>query len=216
MRTRHSALGSLLALVVVATPALAGAPTDQLRQHVDKVIEVLDKPALKDKPAERRAEIRKIAENIFDYPDTARRALGRHWDARTPQEKEEFSRLFADLLDRSYISKIDLYQGEKVSYVGESIAGDEVTVKTKIVAKSGTDVPVDYRMHLKGGRWLVYDVIIEGVSLVANYRTQFNKIVQTESYQSLVQKLKAKETEPAASTGRRERRSEPSTGGPAR
>jgi phospholipid transport system substrate-binding protein len=202
MRNIRRALRSLSSLVfvgVVATPALAGAPTDQLKQHADKVLQVLDDQALKSKPVERHAKIRKIAEDIFDYPDTARRSLGVHWNARTPTEKQEFVQLFADVLDRGYISKIELYQGERVSYVGESIDGDESTVKTKIVTKNGTDVPVDYRAHLKNGRWLVYDVIIEGVSLVANYRAQFNRIVQTESYQSLVQKLKAKDLEPAAS-----------------
>jgi phospholipid transport system substrate-binding protein len=205
MLTYTVAIGSLLAFVVAtAIPAVAGAPTDQIRQRVDNVIKVLDDPALKAKPAERHAAVRKIAEEIFDNADTARRALGPHWNARTPQEQQEFTQLFAEVLDRAYIGKIELYQGEKVRFVGETIDGDEATVKTRIFTKKGTEVPVDYRLHLNDGRWLVYDVIIEGVSLVANYRTQFNKIVQTESYQALVQKLKSKEAEPAASPGRRE------------
>src|SRR5207237_6156116 len=99
------------------------------------------------------------------------------------------------LLDRAYISKIDLYQGEKVKYVGETLTGEEAIVKTTIATKSNTEVPVDYRMHLKDGRWRVYDVIIEGVSLVSNYRTQFNKIVQTSSFQELVKKMKSKQEE---------------------
>jgi len=210
MLTYSVAIGSLLALVVTtAIPAVAGAPTDQIRQRVDDVVKVLENPALSSKPAERHAAVRKIAEEIFDYPDTARRALGPHWSQRTPQEQQEFTRLFAELLDRAYIGKIELYQGEKVRYVGDTINGDDATVKTKIVTKKGSEVPVDYRLHSKDGRWLVYDVIIEGVSLVSNYRTQFNKIVQTESYPALVQKLKAKEAEPAASPGPRERRTLP-------
>jgi phospholipid transport system substrate-binding protein len=196
----------VIAIVVVsfASPARAGAPTDTLKQTVDQVVKILSDPALRDKPEARRAEVRKIAERIFDYPDTARRALGPHWNARTPQQQQEFVKLFADLLDRAYISKIDLYQGERVQYTGETVNGDEATVKTIIATKKGgSDVPVDYRMHTKNGRWTVYDVIIEGVSLVANYRTQFNKIVQTESYDALVQRLRAKDTpEPAASPGR--------------
>jgi len=199
MRTYQIAVIALVVLVLGAVPAWAGAPTEQLRGHVDEVVRILDDPAQKDKPAERRARVRKIAEDIFDYPDTARRALGAHWNGRTPQEREEFSRLFADLLDRSYMSKIELYQGEKVRYTGESIDGEEAVVKTQITTKGGQAVPIDYRMHLKDGRWLVYDVIIEGVSLVSNYRTQFNKIVQTESYDSLVQKLKTRAATPAAS-----------------
>ena len=190
----------MLTIVFMATVAWAGAPTEQLRARVDQVIKVLDDPALKDNPAERHEQVRKIAEEIFDYPDTARRALGAHWNARTPQEREEFVRLFGDLLDRSYISKIDLYQGEKVKWSGETVDGSDALVKTTIATKSGTDMPVDYRMHLKDGQWRVYDVIIEGVSLVSNYRTQFNKIVQTESYDSLVQKLRTRAATPAAST----------------
>ena len=210
MRTQWISLGIVFGFVVaVTTPAMAGAPTEQLKQRVDEVIKVVDDPALSGKTAERHAAVRKIAEDVFDYPDTAQRALGPHWNARTPQERQEFVQLFADLLDRAYIGKIDLYQGEKVRYVGETVEGDQATVKTRIVTKRGSEVPVDYRMHLKDGRWLVYDVIIEGVSLISNYRNQFNKVVQTESYQSLVQKLKAKETEPAASPAPKERRTTP-------
>ena len=202
MRYYKVVLQAVLTIALAATlstPATAGAPTDQLKQRIDKVVQILDDPSSKDKPDERRARIRKIAEDIFDYGDTARRALGRHWDARTPQERQEFSKLFSDLLDHGYISKIDLYQGEKVTYTGESIDGDEATIKTKIVTPKGAEVPVDYRVHQKNGRWLVYDVIIEGVSLVSSYRAQFNKIVQTESYAALVEKLRAKEGIPAAS-----------------
>jgi phospholipid transport system substrate-binding protein len=206
MHTHRRFLLSVVALMVVSfvSPASAGAPTDTLKQAVDQVVKVLNDPALRDKPEARRAEVRKIAESIFDYPDTARRALGTHWNGRTPPQQQEFVKLFADVLDRAYISKIDLYQGERVQYTGESVNGDEATVKTVIATKKGgSDIPVDYRMHTKNGRWTVYDVIIEGVSLVANYRTQFNKIVQTESYDALVQRLRAKDTpEPAASPGR--------------
>ena len=193
-----------LVLCVVST-ALAGPPTDALKQSVDQVVKILSDPALADKPQARRAQERKVAESIFDYPETPRRALGQHWNARTPQQQQEFVKLFADVLDRAYISKIDLYQGERVQYVGETIDRDDAMVKTLIATKKGSEnIPVDYRMHLKDGRWVVYDVIIEGVSLVSNYRTQFNKIVQTESYDTLVQRLRAKDaSEPAASPGRK-------------
>jgi phospholipid transport system substrate-binding protein len=201
----HPLVASLaVALVLVlASPVYAGTPTDTLKETVDRIVQILADHALQDKPEQRRAEVRKIAEGIFDYPDTARRALGPHWNARSPQEQQEFVKLFADLLDRAYVSKIELDQGERVRYVGEAAEGDEATVKTVIATKKSSDIPVDYRMHRKDGRWLVYDVIIEGVSLVSNYRTQFNKIVQTESYDALVQRLRAKDTaEPSASPGR--------------
>lgn len=206
MHAYQRTLVTSLAVVVLLLPsvALAGAPTDTLKQTVDQVIKILSDPAFADKPDVRRERVRKVAETIFDYPDTARRSLGPHWNEQTPQQQQEFVKLFGDLLDRAYISKIDLYHGERVRYVGESIDRDEAVVKTLIATKQGSDVPVDYRMHLKNGRWAVYDVIIEGVSLVSNYRTQFNKIIQTESYAALVQRLRAKEgPEPAASPGRR-------------
>ena len=200
MRTIGSALASaLIASALLVTAAVAGPPTDQLKGHVDRVIQVLDDPGLKAKPAERRAAVRKIAGAIFDYEDTARRALGRHWNARTPQEQQEFVQLFADLLDRAYFARIDQYQGEKVRFTGESITGDEAVVKTRIVTTSRSEIPVDYRMHASSGRWRVYDVNIEGVSLVANYRSQFNKVVQTESYEALVTKLRARQPDPSAS-----------------
>ena len=207
MHTQWVGLGVVVNFVVaMAMPAVAGPPTDQLKRRVDEVVKVVDDPALSGKTTERHAAVRKIAEDVFDYTDTARRALGVHWNARTPQEREEFVRLFADLLDRAYVGKIDLYQGEKVGYVGETVDGEQAIVKTRIVTKRGSEVPVDYRMHAKNGRWLVYDVIIDGVSLIANYRTQFHKVIQAESYQSLVQKLRAKETDPAASPASKESR----------
>ncbi len=187
-------VGALVVVLVGAGVVQAGAPTDQLRAHVDRVIKTLDTPALKGegKTKERRAAVRNIAGEIFDVPETAKRALGPHWQARTPAEREEFVKLFSDLLESGYISKVDRYEGEKVSYVGESLDGDQATVRTRIVTKQGSEVPVDYRMQQREGRWLVYDVVIEGVSLVANYRTQFNKIIQSSSYGELVQKLKAR------------------------
>jgi phospholipid transport system substrate-binding protein len=206
--TLSRALTGVLGLTLVlasAWPAHAGTPTEQLRRQVDSAVKILDDTALKSRPDERHARVRKIAGEIFDYPDTARRALGPHWNARSPQERDEFARLFGDLLDRSYMSKIDLYSGEKVSYIGETINGSEATVKTTLETKQGTPMPIDYRMHLVDGNWRVYDVIIEGVSLVSNYRTQFNKIITTESYQALVERLRARETAPSASPGRRGR-----------
>lgn len=142
----------------------AAAPTDQLRASIDRVIKVLGDPELRKegRTRERRAAIRAIATDAFDFEDMTRRALARHWQARTPAEREEFVQLFASLLENSYISKLELYRGEKVSYTGDKIDGDQGTVRTRIVTKQGTEIPVDYRMHSRGDRWLVYDVVIEG------------------------------------------------------
>ena len=196
---RSFALAAVLALAALAAavPADAGPPTEQLRTQVDRVLKVLEDPALRTeaKAAERRAAVRKIATEIFDFGETARRALGRHWQARTPAEREEFVELFTNLLERSYLSRVELYSGEQVTYGGEVIEGDQARIQSRIVTKQGSEIPLEYRMHQKNGRWLVYDVVIEGVSLVANYRTQFNKIIQTSSFQELVRKMKSKQHE---------------------
>ena len=200
----RSGLGGVaLALVLTLTggpEAWAGAPTDQLKGAIDRVVKTLDDPALKgpDKVMERRRAVRKVANDIFDFAEIARRSLARHWQPLTEQQRTEFVMLFADLLERSYISKIELYGGEKILYTGERVDGDLATVSTKIVTRNGTEVPIDYRLLKRGDRWLVYDVNIEGVSLVSNYRTQFNKIIQTGSYADLVQKMRAKQDELAS------------------
>ena len=203
---RHFALVLALAvagLAVAAAPARAGAPLDALKLQVDRVLKVLDDPELKkpDKVKDRRLAVRKIANDIFDFNETAKRSLGRHWLARTPAEQTEFVQLFSDLLERSYLSKIELYGGEKIQYVSDSVENsDQAKVLTKIMTKQGSEIPIEYRMHKKADRWLVYDVMIEGVSLVSNYRTQFNKIIQTSSYQELVKKMKSKQEELASGT----------------
>jgi phospholipid transport system substrate-binding protein len=184
--------------------AWAGAPTDQLRGRVDRVLTILEDPALKQeaRAADRRAAIRAIANEIFDFRELSQRTLARHWQGRTAAERDEFVELFTDLLERSYIGKIETYSGgERVQYVAETLDGDQATVRTKIVTRTATEIPIDYRMHRTGERWLVYDVTIEGVSLVANYRTQFNRIIQQSSFKGLITKLAAKKGEAVAADG---------------
>src|SRR5262249_22477144 len=192
-------LAGVLALAAAGSAA-AGAPTDQMKGAIDRVVKVLEDPALKgpDRVLDRRRAVRKIAEEIFDFPEIARRSLARHWQPLTGKQPVQFASLFSDLLERSYISKIELYGGEKIAYVSERIDADNANVATRIITKNGTEVPIDYRLLKKGERWLVYDVNIEGVSLVSNYRTQFNKIIQTSSYNELVQKLRNKQEELSA------------------
>src|SRR5262249_41671919 len=175
----------------------AGIPTDQLRSATDRVIKVLQDPDLK-QPAKgdaRRQQIRAIADEIFDWQETGKRALARHWSARSPKEQEEFAALFADLIERSYISKIEQYSGERIVYAGESLESDQATVKTKLITKANSEIPIEYRMQKQGDRWRAYDVVIEGVSLVSNYRTQFNRIIQQSGYPELLSKLKSKQEE---------------------
>ena len=190
---RHALVPLALVLVLAAAaPAWAG-PTDQLRQYTDQVLRVLDDPALRG--ADRRAAVRRIAVEIFDVAETAKRALARHWQARTPAERDEFVQLFADLLERAYISRIDQYGGERIRYVGEAVDGDLATVRARILTKKATEVPVESRMVRRADRWLVYDVLIENVSLIANYRAQFNRIIRTSSYEELVRRLKSRRHE---------------------
>lgn len=192
-------LAAVLA-ILTAREAVAGPPTDQLKSALDRVVKVVENPSLKgdDRVAERRIAVRKIADDLFDFNEIARRALARHWQPLTDKQRAEFVSLFSDLLERSYISRIEQYGGEKIQYVGERVDGDTASVATRIVTKNGTEVPIDYRLLKKGDRWPVYDVNVEGVSLVSNYRTQFNKIIQTGSFADLIQKLKAKQGELSA------------------
>jgi phospholipid transport system substrate-binding protein len=144
------------------------------------VLTLLQDPEFK-QPARgdaRRQQIRAIADEIFDWQETGKRALARHWQGRSPGQRQEFSALVADLVERSYITKIEQYSGERVVYAGERVDGDQATVRTKLITKSNTEIPVDYRMQKDGDRSRAYDVVIECVSLVSNYRTQFNRIIQ--------------------------------------
>jgi phospholipid transport system substrate-binding protein len=210
---RSSSLNAALAITLIASiglaapPAWAGAPTEQVKAAVDQMIGILRDPALKleARAKDRRAAIRGVASQIFDFEETAKRAMGRHWQQLSDQERAEFVPLFTDLLERSYISKIEQYSGEKINYVGESVdpGGDIATVKTSFTTKKGQDVPIEYHLLRRGDRWAIYDVFIEGISLVSNYRTQFDKIIQTSSYQELVRRMRAGSAEvpaPGAAT----------------
>jgi phospholipid transport system substrate-binding protein len=187
----------LLACLVVLTPAAGAAaqtPTQQLKAALDRVLKILEDPALKseNRSAERRAAVRRIADDIFDFREVARRALAQHWRPLSEEQRAEFAGLFSDLLERAYMSKIELYSGEPIRYSAEQVEGEFATVSTRLITKQSTEVPIDYRMLKRGDRWLVYDVNIEGVGLVSNYRTQFNSIIQKSSYADLVKKMKAR------------------------
>jgi len=197
--TRFAA--AMIVATLVAGGALdharAGAPTDQVKSGTDQVLKIIQDPALKgaDKTPVRRQQLRTVVDQVFDWQETGKRALARHWQPLKPEQRQEFSSLFADLVERSYVGKIESYSGEKIVYVGDIIEGDQATVKTKLITKSQTQIPIDYRMQKEGDRWRVYDVLIEGVSLVGNYRTQFNRVIQQTGYDDLVKKMKTKQEE---------------------
>jgi phospholipid transport system substrate-binding protein len=185
----------------------AATAQEQLKGSIERVVSTLDSPAMKGegKAAERRAAVRQIANEIFDFDEIARRSLGRYWQPLSEAQRAEFVGLFSDLLERSYISKIELYGGEKIIYNGERVDGDLAIVSTKIITKNGTEVPIDYRLFRRGDNWKVYDVNIEGISLVSNYRTQFNKIIQSSGFNALVDRMKAKQTESFEMTGQKKK-----------
>jgi phospholipid transport system substrate-binding protein len=187
----------LLVILLIAIFALsggayawAGPPTDQLRAYTDQVLKVLENPALT--LSERRAAVRTLAAEAFEVSETAKRALGPHWQQRTPAEREEFVKLFANLLEQTYISRIDEYGGERITYVGEQVDGDRAIVRARIMTKKGGEVSVESRLLQKEDRWLIYDVLLENISLISNYRSQFDRIIRTASYGDLVKRLKAR------------------------
>ena len=181
----------VMALVLsVVTNGWAGAPTDQLRSYTDQILKVLEDSSLS--LPEKRAAVRKLANEAFDTMETAQRVLGQHWQQRTPAEREEFAKLFANLLEQTYISRIDEFGGEKLTYVSEQITGDKAVVRARIVTTKGTEVPVESRLTLKGERWLTYDILIENLSLISNYRAQFDRVIRSSGYPELVKRLQAR------------------------
>jgi phospholipid transport system substrate-binding protein len=174
--------------------ATAGEPTDLVRQITDQVLKILEDPQFQapNRHAERQERLHKIAEQVFDWQEMARRALAVHWRERAPQEQQEFVRLFRDLVEGTYINRLESAIQEKgeIQYVGEQVDGSRAAVKTNVVTRRNQQVPIEYRLQKADGRWLIYDVLVEGISLVNNYRSQFNRIITSSSYNDLVQKMK--------------------------
>src|SRR5687768_11033822 len=173
----------------------AGGPSEDLNHGIERVFASLRDPDLQapDKATERRLAVRRIAEEIFDFEETAKRSLGRHWQDRSPEERQEFVRLFTELIDRAYLRRVDRYDGEQVVIVSDAVEGNQAVVHTRIVTRDKSEIPVEYLMHRTGeDRWRVWDVKIAGTSLVASYRAQFNKIIHAESYGDLVKRLQVK------------------------
>jgi phospholipid transport system substrate-binding protein len=194
-RIREVVILICISCLLLAAESWAGPVTDQSKQKVDRALKVLGDPALKapGMEAKRRQMLRAIADEIFDWEEMAKRSLGIYWKDRTPEEKKEFVKLFSDLLDRTYMGKIEKYSGEKITYDNETIDGKYALLESKILTKSDTEVAVNYWLINKDGNWMVYDVSVEGVSLVKNYRTQFNEILARSSYPELIKKLKSKD-----------------------
>jgi phospholipid transport system substrate-binding protein len=186
-------LGVMALGAVVAPEAGAGPVSEQLGARIEQVVGILEDPIMKIRPEERRGALRDAASEIFDFTEITRRALGRHWSAATPAEREELVALFTTRLERAYLERLEQYNGERISVVGELVDGDLATVRTRLVSKDGVETPIDYRLYRRRERWLAYDITVEGVSLVASYRAQFNTIVRASSTQALVGRLRPKQ-----------------------
>ncbi len=191
----------LMALLSSAARAEAGPATDSLKGTLDRLIEALSDPSLKTpgKENEKRNILLKLVKERFDKEAFARRALGAHWRKRTKEEKQEFVKIFSDLLERTYLKRIDDFMAKagsfsekNILYLNETVKGRYVVLKTKVITSKDTKVSVHYLFKKKQGNWLVCDIAIEGVSLVKNYRAQFKEILARSSFQELIDKLKAK------------------------
>ena len=198
-RTRR-VLAFALALSVsvgLTTPASAGMPTDRVRGFFEDVNRIIADPAYDDRLADRIAALRALLADMVDFRSAAAAALGSEWAARAPQEREEFVRLFTDLLQTSVVGSVGARarldgKGVAVTYIGELADGPGVTVATSVLTRSGEPMGVGYRMSQRSGRWLVYDVVVDGVSLVENYRAQFHKVMHRSSYNGLVSEMRTR------------------------
>jgi phospholipid transport system substrate-binding protein len=165
--------------------------TSDVKKTIDKVLEIVADEELKKNPSLRREKLRETIALRFNYTQMVMRSLDKNYKSRTEKEIEEFTTLFKRLLENSYASKIENYQDETINYVGEQVKGSYAMVKTQIVRKDSS-IDVDYKLINEEGEWTVYDFVIEEVSLIRNYRSQFTKIIKTESYGALVSKLSKK------------------------
>jgi phospholipid transport system substrate-binding protein len=186
-------VGSLL--LSISAQAEAGAPLDRVQSAVSAVIKIVTSPDMKGQPslAARRALLRRVADDLFDFREMAGRALGRH--SRTPSEAEraEFLALFTDLLERSYLTTIDNYAGEQIVFLGETVDDGYATVRSKIVTTRGAEIRVDYRLRKSPAGWSAYDVALDNVSLAASYRQQINRVLLTTSFPTLLDRMRTGE-----------------------
>jgi len=171
-------------------------PLDLIKSSVSQVLAaVQSQKAAGSESGSRRTEIRRVAEGLFDFNEMARLTLSRHWSAQSPRDQDEFVRLFTALLERCYLSTIENYAGERITFLGESIDGSYAQVRSRITTDRRVEISIDYRLIDRRDRWEVYDVVLDRVSLVSNYRSQFNSIIRTSSFGELLTRLRNKQIE---------------------
>ncbi len=191
-------LAVIIMVFIAARPVAAGESTDQLKVTIDSILEILNTPSFKG-PANkvsRRVALGKAVSKRFSFKEMSRRSLGKNWKGKTTEEKKEFIKVFRDLIQNSYFTKMETYTDEKIVYDNEISKKKKSTVKTFVVTTKGTEIPINYRMKQnKKGEWLVYDIVVEGISLISNYRSSFAAELKKGSFGDLVASLKKKTSE---------------------
>jgi phospholipid transport system substrate-binding protein len=181
-------------LLAAAGTASAAGPTETVKSAVQQVFAQPGGPAVKPvSAAERRAQIRKITETLFDFEEMSQRSLGGAWAQASPAEQREFVRLFGSLIANAYMGRIEQYAGEPIAYVDERIDGDDARVQSRVTTPKGSEVGIEYRLyHGTDGRWTVYDIYVDGFSLVGSYKAQFARLLQRGSFADLLKQLRQK------------------------
>lgn len=193
-KTTWYLLLAAVALLFGPRTAAAGEPTEEIRAAVNRGVEILSAARLDSQSgkAETINRLRKVVYPLFDFEEMAKRSLGPHWRQLDARRQGEFVAVFTELLEKTYARHIDLYDGQKVAYTGEVIDQDYAEVKTKLIGKKGDNFSIDYKLIRAGGKWRIYDIIAEGISLVNNYRSQFNRVIAKSSLEELMRKMKDK------------------------
>lgn len=199
----HKCLASLLAPFIgilyffFAAAAHAGIPADHVRSTAEKVLTILHDPQLKSeaKKKERSELLKQTIYPRFDFSEMAKRSLGAQWQKRSAEEQRKFVELFTEVLEGAYVDTIESYSGEKIVVGKEAQDKNFAEVNTKIVTGKGEEVSVDYKLHQASGDWKIYDVVVENISLVSNYRSQFNRVIAQSSYEELLRRMTAKQFE---------------------
>jgi phospholipid transport system substrate-binding protein len=181
-------------LLAAAGTATAASPTETVQTAVQQVFPQEGGQAVKAvSTAQRRADIRKITETLFDFDEMSQRSLGGAWAQASPAEQREFVRLFGGLIANAYTGRIEQYAGEPITYVGERVDGDDAAVQSRVVTPKGSEIGIEYRLYRgTDGRWTVYDLFVDGFSLVGSYKAQFNRILQRGSFADLLKQLRLK------------------------
>ena len=185
---------SILVLFLFSVPVYAGAPLNTTQVNVNKVLDVLRDPKLKSESAKetKKQKLRSIYKGMFNEIEFSKRTLARNWDKLNAAQQKEFIELFEQVLEKTYIDKILSYTNEKIDFYKENIKSENLAeVQTKVITSS-KEIPIFYRLILKDGGWKVYDVVVENVSLVQNYRTQFNDILAKNTPEKLLEILRKK------------------------